>query len=294
MARKEKGAVVVTGASTGIGRATALHLDQRGYRVFAGVRKQSDANSLKKEATGDLTPVTLDVTKPRSIAAARQKVQRAVGKAGIEGLVNNAGVANAGPVEHLPVADFQRVIEVNLIGQYAVTQEFLPLIRRGDGTILFITSIGGRVASPFFSPYNAAKFGLEGMADSLRREIKPWSGIDVVVIEPGSIATPIWAKGRDNSAAAGEGMSPEARRLYGPQMERMREVTAEAEDRGLEPVAVAKVIEKAIRKRNPRSRYIVGRDAKMMARMQGLLGDKRFDKAMRKSMGLPDHAPKAR
>ncbi|MBM3666174.1 MAG: SDR family oxidoreductase [Actinobacteria bacterium] len=294
MARKQKGAVVVTGASTGIGRATALYLDQLGYRVFAGVRKQADANSLKKEASGELTPVTLDVTKPRSIAAARQKVQRAVGKAGIAGLVNNAGVANAGPVEHLPVADFQKVIDVNLTGQYAVTQEFLPLVRRGDGTIVFITSIGGLVASPFFSPYNAAKFGLEGMADSLRREIKPWKGMNVVVVEPGSIATPIWEKGRGNSAASGAKMSAEERRLYGPQMDRIREVTAEAEDRGLEPVEVAKVIEKAIRKRNPRSRYIVGRDAKMMARMQSLLGDKRFDRLMRGSMDLPDHAPKAR
>lgn len=291
---KPKGAVVVTGASTGIGRATVLHLDQLGYRVFAGVRKQADANSLEQEASGELTPVTLDVTKPRSIAAARQKVQRAVGKAGIAGLVNNAGIANAGPVEHLPVADFEAVIDVNLTGQYAVTQAFLPLLRRGDGTIVFITSIGGRVASPFFSPYNAAKFGLEGMADSLRRELKPWKKMNVVVVEPGSIATPIWEKGRGSSADSTAKMPPEARRLYGPQLERMIEVTREAEDRGLEPVEVAQVIEKAIRKRNPRARYLVGRDARITARMQSLAGDKNFDRIVRRSMKLPDHAPPAR
>ncbi len=289
---KEKGAVVVTGASTGIGRATALHLDAQGYRVFAGVRKTADANKLKKDGSENLTPVTIDVTKQRSIDAARQKIQRAVGKRGLAGLVNNAGIAGAGPVEHLPVEDFQRVIDTNLVGQYAVTQAFLPLLRRGDGTTVFITSIGGRVANPFFGPYNAAKFGLEGLADALRREIKPWKGMNVVVIEPGSIATPIWEKGRDNSQLAS--LPPEARRLYGKQLERMTELTRETEDRGLEPIEVAKVVEKSIRKRNPRARYIVGKDAKRMARMQSLAGDKNFDKIMRRVAKLPDHAPPAR
>ena len=291
---KEKGAVVVTGASTGIGRATALYLDEKGYRVFAGVRKQADAKSLEEAASDRLTPITIDVVKKPSISAARQKVQRAVGKDGLAGLVNNAGIAGAGPIEHLPVAEFQKVIDVNLVGQYAVTQAFLPLLRRGGGTILFITSIGGRVASPFFSPYNAAKFGLEGMADSLRRELKPWKEMDVVVIEPGSIATPIWEKGNDNFAAASKKMHPEADRLYGPQMVRLKEVTEETAARGMEPVKVAKVIEKAIRKSNPKARYIVGRDAKMMARTQSLVGDKNFDKLMRRGMSMPDHAPPAK
>lgn len=294
MARRQKGAVVVTGASTGIGRSTALHMDDQGYRVFAGVRKQADAESLAGEASERLTPVMLDVTKPRSIAAAKTKVQKAVGEDGLEGLVNNAGVANAGPVEHLPVSEFQKVIDVNLTGQYAVTQAFLPLLRRGDGTIVFITSIGGRVASPFFTPYNAAKFGLEGMADALRRELKPWTGMNVVVVEPGSIATPIWDKGNDAFDAARKKMDPEATRLYGPQLDRMKEVTKEADARGMDPIEVAKVIERAVRSRNPKSRYIVGRDAKMMARLQSLAGDKRFDKLMRRSMKLPDHAPPAR
>ena len=291
---KEKGAVVVTGASTGIGRATALLLDKQGYRVFAGVRKTADANKLKKDAVGDLTPVTIDVTKQRSIDTARQKIQRAVGKKGLAGLVNNAGIAAAGPVEHLPVEDFQKVIDTNLVGQYAVTQAFLPLLRRGDGTAVFITSIGGKVANPFFAPYNAAKFGLEGMADSLRRELKPWKKMNVVVIEPGSIATPIWQKGRDHADDSTQRMPSEARRLYGPQLDRMVELTREAEERGLEPIAVADVVEKAIRRRNPRARYIVGRDAKMMARMQSLAGDKNFDKIMRRAAKLPNHAPPAK
>ena len=291
---KEKGAVVVTGASTGIGRATALYLDEKGYRVFAGVRKQADAKSLEEAASDRLTPITIDVVKKASISAARQKVQRAVGKDGLAGLVNNAGIAGAGPIEHLPVAEFQKVIDVNLVGQYAVTQAFLPLLRRGGGTILFITSIGGRVASPFFSPYNAAKFGLEGMADSLRRELKPWKEMDVVVIEPGSIDTPIWEKGTDGFDDAMKAMGPEAKRLYGPHLDRLKEVTLETAERGMDPVKVAKVIEKAIRKDNPKARYIVGRDAKMMARMQSLVGDKNFDKMMRRGMSMPDHAPPAK
>lgn len=291
---KQKGVVVVTGASTGIGRATALYLDQKGYKVFAGVRKQSDANSLKKEGSKNLTPITLDVTKPRSIAAARQKVQRAAGKAGLAGLVNNAGIASAGPVEHLPVEEFEKVIDVNLIGQYRVSQEFMPLIRKGEGTIVFITSIGGLVASPFFSPYNAAKFGLEGMADALRRELRPWKRMNVVVVEPGSIATPMWDKG----AAAADELAPKmpaaARRLYGKQMDALRKVSIEAAERGIEPVKVAEVIEQAIRRRRPKTRYIVGRDAKMMKRTSRLVGDKNFDRLMHRQMGMPKEAPPAR
>ncbi len=293
MARKEKGAVVVTGASTGIGRATALHLDELGYRVFAGIRKQRDAKGLRKEGSQRLAPISIDVTKRRSIAAARAKVQRAVGRSGLTALVNNAGIASAGPVEHLAVEEFRRVVETNLIGQYAVTQEFLPLIRRGQGTIVFNTSIGGRVATPFMSPYNASKFGLEALADSLRRELKPWE-IDVVVVEPGSIATPIWEKGVENYQRAEANFGREAKRLYGKQIEAMVEASRETAERGIEPEAVAKVIGRAIKRRRPRTRYLVGIDAKIMRRVSSVLSDRMADRAIRRSMKLPDEAPPAR
>ena len=291
MASKDKGAVVVTGASTGIGRATALRLDELGYSVFAGVRKDKDAESLSEAGSDRITPITLDVTKARSISSARQEVERAVGEDGLAGLVNNAGIANAGPVEHLPVEEFEKVIDVNLTGQYAVTQEFLPLIRRATGTIVFITSIGGLVATPFMSPYHAAKFGLEGVADSLRREVKPW-GIDVVIIEPGSIATPIWDKGTE--AFDGIEFPPEAKRLYGTQMEAMKQAIVDTAERGIEPEKVAKVIAKAIGSSRPKTRYLVGTDAKIMKRAKGVIGDRNLDKLMRRSMKLPDDAPKAR
>jgi NAD(P)-dependent dehydrogenase (short-subunit alcohol dehydrogenase family) len=293
MASNETGAVVVTGASTGIGRATALQLDAAGRRVFAGVRKQSDADSLGGAGSERLTPVTLDVTDPVSIAAARERVEEAVGDAGLAGLVNNAGIATAGPVEHLPVEEFRRVLEVNLTGQYAVTQEFLPLVRRGVGTIVFITSIGGVVASPFMSPYHAAKFGLEGLADSLRRELRPWK-IDVVVVQPGSVATPIWAKGTANFEAQQPEMGPEAERLYGAQMEAMKAATVDTAERGMEPDRVAKVIEGAIASSKPKTRYLVGTDAKLMRRISRLIGDRNFDRLMRRAMKLPDEAPPAR
>ena len=290
MASIENGAVLVTGASTGIGRATALHLDAGGYRVFAGVRRDEDGASVRAACSDRLTPVIIDVTDRDSIVAARERAEETVGEGGLAGLVNNAGIANAGPVEHLPVEEFQRVLDVNLTGQYAVTQEFLPLIRRGEGTIVFITSIGGLIASPFMSPYHAAKFGVEGLADSLRRELKPWQ-IDVVVIEPGSIATPIWEKGTATFEAQQPAMGPDLERLYGKQMEAMKAAIVDTAERGIEPDRVAKVIERAIASRKPKTRYLVGVDAKLMRRISRLIGDRNFDRLMRRSMKLPGERP---
>ena len=291
---KEKGAVVVTGASSGIGRATALHLDEKGYRVFAGVRKQKDANALKKEGSERLTPITIDVTKPQSIKSAKAKVQRAVGKEGITGLVNNAGIANAGPVEHIPIDAFRDVIEVNLTGQVATTQAFLPLLRRAKrGTVVFITSIGGRVAYPFMSPYHAAKWGLEGVADALRREVKPWK-IRVVAVEPGSIATDIWDRGVDNFERIAKDMPREASRLYGKQMKAAQQAVVDTGNAGIEPERVAKVVERAIRSVRPRTRYLVGMDARMALNMSRVLSDRSFDRLSRRLMKLPNEAPPGR
>lgn len=288
---KEKGAVLVTGASTGIGRATALELARRGHGVFAGVRKRADGESLRRDVEGGLVPVNLDVTKEGSIANARRKVQRAVGGDGLAALINNAGVGDAGPIEHVPVEDFRKVIEVNLIGQYAVTQAFLPLIRRGGGRVVFVSSIGGLVASPFMSAYSASKFGVEALADSLRREVRPW-GIDVVVIEPGSIATPIWERG----ASTFDARKParDQKRMYGKQLEAMRAGLIATGEAGIEPEKVAKVIARALRARRPRTRYLVGPDAKIGRRMKGIATDRVLDRLVRRNYELPDEAPPAR
>jgi len=284
---KEKGAVVVTGASTGIGRATALHLDAQGYRVFAGVRKQKDATSLKKEGSDRLTPITIDVTKPASITNAKNKVQRAVGSSGLKALFNNAGVGHGGPIEFMPIADLREAMEVNLIGQAAVTQAFLPLLRKAERPkILFTASIGGRIASPFMSPYNSSKFALEAFADSLRRELMPWK-IKVVVIEPGSIATDIWDKAGDTAADRLGKMPAKAKKLYGAQLKTFGGVLQETASRGIPAEKVAKVVERAISRRNPRPRYLVGTDAKVGARLNALTSDRTFDRIIRRNMKLP-------
>lgn len=290
MAGNESGAVVVTGASTGIGRATALLLDKKGYRVFAGVRKQADAESLSEEASDRLTPITIDVTEEPSIASAKEKVERAVGNDGLVGLVNNAGIGTGGPVESMDLNDLRQALEVNLVGQVAVTQAFLPQIREAKGTIVFIASIGGRIASPFMSPYNTSKFGVEALGESLRHELKPWD-IDVVVIEPGSIDTPIWEKGAETIDEQTSKLSPTVKRLYGKQLDRMEEVLKETASRGIPPEKVAKAIHTAISSDNPRHRYLVGTDAKIAARLKGSLPDRTFSKLAGRQFKMPTDVP---
>ena len=262
--------VVVTGASTGIGEATAHHLKGLGFEVHAGVRKPEDAERLR--AAG-VQPLTLDVTDSESIAAARSEV----GDGPLAGLVNNAGVAVSGPVEFVPIDELRHQLEVNLIGQVAVTQAFLPQLRQARGRVVNVSSIGGRVALPLMSPYNASKFGLEAVSDSLRRELRDF-GVSVSVVEPGGVKTPIWRKGNSAADELMASAPPEAERLYGGMIESLR---AEADKidraRGLPPEAVAEVIGEALTARRPRTRYLVGRDAKLRARAAGLLPDRMMD-----------------
>jgi NAD(P)-dependent dehydrogenase (short-subunit alcohol dehydrogenase family) len=290
MAGNASGAVVVTGASTGIGRATALLLDGRGYRVFAGVRKEADADELRRLGSDRLTPVTLDVTKDDQIDSVREQVAEAVGKGGLAGVVNNAGVGGGGPIEFMPLDELRGTLEVNLIGQVAVTQAFIPLIRRAKGTIVFIASIGGRVASPFMSPYNTSKFAVEALGESLRHELRPWE-IDVVVVEPGSIDTEIWAKGNEQVRERVGELPEDARRLYGRQLSRFAEALNETASRGIPPEKVAEVVHKAIASDNPRHRYLVGTDAKIAGRLKGTLPDRAFSKLAARQMKMPTDVP---
>jgi NAD(P)-dependent dehydrogenase (short-subunit alcohol dehydrogenase family) len=291
MAGNESGAVVVTGASTGIGRATALLLDRKGYRVFAGIRKQADADELSRTGSDRLTPIAIDVADEQSIALAGQQVAEALGDHGLVGLVNNAGVGGGGgPIEHMSLDDLRAALEVNLVGQVAVTQAFLPLIRKGKGTIVFLASIGGRVASPFMSPYNTSKFGVEALGESLRHELRPWE-IDVVVVEPGSIDTEIWGKGAETMRDRVERMPDDARRLYGKQLARFGEVIRETAGRGIPPEKVATVVWKAISSNNPRHRYLVGTDAKIGGRLKGVLPDRVFSRLAGRQMKMPTDVP---
>lgn len=252
--------VLVTGASTGIGRATALRMDREGWRVFAGVRKQPDADSLREAGSERLEPLILDVTDAAQIAAAAERIGGETGEAGLDGLVNNAGIAIGGPLETLPIDDFRRQIEVNLTAHVAVTQAMLPAIRRARGRVVFITSIGGLMAVPMFGAYHAAKFGLEAVGDVFRQELRQW-GISVSIVEPGSIATPIWERGQEEVDAIAERVGDGHAELYGEAMEGFREIARKTGERGIPPEKVAREVEHALSARRPRVRYLVGLDA---------------------------------
>ena len=185
--------VLISGASTGIGRACALYMDRLGWQVFAGIRNPPDGGSLRAEASERLVPVLLDVAEAASIDAARSLVTGIVGDSGLAGLVNNAGIPYGGPVEYLVLDEVRRLFEVNFFGVIALTQAFLPLLRRARGRIVNMSSVGGIVSSPFVSPYSSSKFALEALSDSLRMELRP-SRISVSVVQPGAIETPIWDK----------------------------------------------------------------------------------------------------
>ena len=265
------GTVLVTGASTGIGEATVMHLRELGFSPIAAVRKDEDAERL--EGRG-LRTTRIDVTDADQIAAARE----ALGDEPLAGLVNNAGIAVAGPLEFLPLEQLRRQLEVNLIGQVAVIQRFLAPLRAGRGRIVNVSSIGGRVALPLLGAYSMSKFGLEGMSDSLRRELRP-HGVDVIVIEPGGVKTPIWQKGNELAADLQADMPPDAQRLYGRMIEALRKQTVKIQnERGIDAREVAEAIGTALTAKRPRARYLVGRDAKLRARAAAVLPDRVMDR----------------
>jgi NAD(P)-dependent dehydrogenase (short-subunit alcohol dehydrogenase family) len=275
---------LVTGSSTGIGRATALRLDAAGWRVFAGVRKEEDAESLRAAGSERLTPVTLDVADVGAIAAVAEQLSAELGSAGLDGLVNNAGISLPSPLETMPLEDFRLQIEINLTGQVAVTQALLPPIREARGRIVFLSSIGGRIAFPFTGAYHAAKFGVEAVGDVFRRELRR-AGISVSIVEPGSIATDIWDRGERASDEIG-GRSPQREALYGDAIEKYRKTVRGVAKRGIPPEKVAEVIEHALSAGRPHTRYLVGWDAKFQARAKYLIPTRIFDRVVARATGL--------
>lgn len=278
--------VVVTGASTGIGAACAAHLDQLGFTVFANVRKDSDADSLREKSAQRIQPVVFDVTDAAAVRRGADRVAEALGGAGLAGLVNNAGVAVAGPLEFLALDDLRRQLEINVIGQIAVTQAFLPLLRRGNGRVVNMGSITGRVATPFIGAYSASKFAMEALTDALRMELAPW-GIRVAIVEPGAIATPIWEKSSTATVNQLAGMPPEALKLYGKTIAAMGKMTAKLAGRAVPPGRVARAVAHALRARRPKTRYLVGVDAWFQAMLWKVTPDRLADRLLAVGMGLP-------
>ena len=282
-----RGYVVITGASTGIGEACALRLAGSGFHVFAGVRRDEDGARLLAQASPEtLTPLMIDVTDEASIAKAASTVIATAGDRGIAGLVNNAGISVTGPLEFLPLARFRQQMEVNVTGQIAVTQAFMPLVRKARGRVVFMGSIGGRMSSPFLGPYSASKFALEAITDSMRVELRPW-GIHVSIVEPGSIATPIWEKALSTADEIEREIDPAGVKLYEKSISALRKTAKDLGARGIPADEVAKVVEHALTAKTPKTRYIVGRDAKIQALLFKFAPDRLRDRAVARVLGLP-------
>jgi len=279
-------AVVITGASTGIGAACALHLDRLGFAVFAGVRKSEDGVALQKAGSDRLVPLELDVTDLTTIQKSQTEVLEATKDRGLFGLINNAGIAVLGPLEAVPISDLRRQLEVNVVGQVAVIQAFLPLVRQARGRIVNMGSIAGLSTMPLMGPYSASKFALEAITDALRLEVQQW-GIHVVIIEPGAITTPIWNKSAMEAAERETAIKTELRTLYKSIVAAVRKVVGEASKRAISPDAVAKAVEDALTAPTPQTRYLVGTDAKLRALMGRLLSDRLSDRMLTWILKLP-------
>ena len=278
--------VLITGASTGIGAGSAVLLAEKGFRVFAGVRGEADGAALRARTAGDLVPLSLDITDEASISAAVHTVAESVGERGLLGLVNNAGIVKPGPLEFQPIADFRRQLEVNLIGQVAVTQAFLPLIRRGKGRIVNVGSIGGHLVLPLHGAYSASKFGMEAVSDALRLELRQWR-VPVSLIDPGATQTAIFGKTLAEIDALDETLGEEAEAVYRAQIAGVRDLV-ETTAAGAAPVEVlADTVAKALTAKKPKSRYLAGHGAEAAAALARTATDGMKDRAVAHEAHLP-------
>ena len=279
-------AVVVTGASTGIGRATVASAVREGSHVFGSVRKQADADSLTKEFGAAVTPLIFDVADEAGVRAGAAQVAQALGSRRLFGLVNNAGIAVTGPLLHLETEELQRQFEINLFGVHRVTRAFAPLlgadpVRTGkSGRIVMISSVAGENGSPFMGPYAASKFALEGYSQSLRRELLLF-GIDVIVVGPGAILTPIWDKAEEN------GLKAFSHTGYGPALEKMTNFVRKYSKEGLPASDVGDLIWRCLTDAKPKARYAILRHPFRDRTLPRLLGPRVVDRVLAKRLGFP-------
>jgi NAD(P)-dependent dehydrogenase (short-subunit alcohol dehydrogenase family) len=281
----DKKSVVVTGVSTGIGWGISKVLLAKNFQVYGTVRKQADAARLKTEFGSDFFPLLLDITDESAVRSAAAQVKERLGQATLAGLVNNAGIVVAGPLLHLPLAAFRHQLEVNLVAPLLVTQVFAPLLgtdrtRQGKpGRIVNISSVGGKLGVPFLGAYVASKFGLEGMSESLRRELLLY-GIDVIVIGPGSVATPIWQKTESADTSAYQGTD------YGPSLDNFRKYFSEEGRRGFPPEKIGRAVHVALTTARPKVRYAIVPRRLVNWTLPMLLPKRFVDKIIGKQLGL--------
>lgn len=274
--------VLVTGASSGIGQEAVFRLAEKGIRVFAGVRSQKAIDQLTKRRFDEglekelVRPLRLDVTQTESIQQAIELISEQVGAQGLAGLVNNAGIAVAGPVESVPLERFRAQFDVNFFGLIELTQKALPLLRLGKGRLVNVSSISGRIASPGLGAYSASKFAVEALSDALRRELRS-QGVHVSLIEPGPIQTPIWDKSGHDAHEMEKSLSPEQKELYGEIIEKLIQIAQSAAKNALPPSRVADAIEHALLSKKPKIRYPIGTPVQASVTMARLLPDAVMD-----------------
>ncbi len=269
--------IVVTGASTGMGAATARELARRGFHVLAGVRRDVDADALRGEG---IEPHILDITVESDVAAIADRVAHDPQGLPLRALVNNAGIAVNAPVEALPIDEWRRQFEVNLFGHVAMIQALIPSLLRSSGTVVNISSVGGKVALPTYSAYAGSKFAMEALSDSLRREVKNL-GVKVVVVEPGAVKTEMAERGIATADRLKEGMTADQLRRYGDLIAAMSSLARSFDTDGVPADRAAKVIANAATAPRPRTRYTIGRDAAILARMSRVASDRFLDRAVR-------------
>jgi NAD(P)-dependent dehydrogenase (short-subunit alcohol dehydrogenase family) len=270
--------IVVTGASTGMGAATARELARRGFHVLAGVRRDVDADALRGDG---IEPHILDITVESDVTAIAERVERDPQGLPLRALINNAGVSINAPVEALPIAEWRRQFEVNLFGHVAMIQALMPSLLRSSGTVVNISSLGGKVALPTYPAYAGSKFALEALSDSLRREVGRL-GVKVVVIEPGAVKTAMAERGVATADRLKDGMTADQRDRYGELVDAMSNLARSFDKDGVSAEDAAKVIAKAATASRPRTRYTVGRDAAVLARLSRVVSDRVLDRVVRR------------
>jgi NAD(P)-dependent dehydrogenase (short-subunit alcohol dehydrogenase family) len=270
--------ILVTGAARGIGRATVQRLADTGWEVLAGVRSTEDGERL---AGPHVTPVVLDITDEAQLAALADLLPQR-----LDALVANAGIVVQGPIEGLALDDLRRQLEVNVVGQVGVVQAVLPRLRESRGRIVFISSVSGRISTPMTGAYNASKFALEGVADSLRIELRPW-GIKVIVVQPSSTDTDMWGTALDKTDEMEAALSEENRRLYAGHLEGIRKTTRVIQKRTAPVEAVVETIERALTAARPKARYPVGALSKAQLAMNSATPTRVMDAALARATGVP-------
>lgn len=283
---QNKRAVLVTGTSSGIGRAAALLLDKIGYQVFASVRRKQDGDEIYKAASGKLTPVLLDITDTTTIARAKKEITNAVGKNGLWGLVNNAGISFRAPLEFAPLTELRGLYEANVFGLLAVTQAFLPLIRQAHGRIVNVSSLTALMVTPFHGPYSSAKMAVNGITDALRLEVKPFR-IQVSLMIYGGVKTPLWDRVAKSTADITDHLPFEFAELYATRQQKALEFfTSRSKKSGLLPEVAAQPIVHALTAKHPKRTYVVGSDAKLSNVLDKVLRGRLRDWLILRSLGL--------